>query len=341
MGTLSPPVSRSVIARVLRRYRAGRVLEAQPVAEGLLNRGYRVTTSTGGYFLKCYVEQATATRAAITAQHRATGALHARGLPTPPPLADRAGRTVVDCAGRRFALYPWVTGNHLTGAELGLSQCAELGALLARLHGALTQVCAPVVQPLALPTADPHRTTVLIGELTGLVRRRRPYDAFDRLAERRLAERAELLAAHRHRRPAPVAVGPSGWVHGDFHGLNLLYREGRVAAVLDWDRLRVRPRGEEVVRAATLIFNDRVGGELDLARVRRYARAYRQAAGAPAAELAAAVHRVWWERLNDFWMLQWRYQRADPRADPLFPAAAAQTAWWCQEYEQVLDAFTN
>lgn len=79
VGTLSPPVSRFVLARVLRGYRAGRLVEAQPVAEGLLNRGYRVTSTTGVYFLKCYVDRATATLAAITTQHRATTALHAAG----------------------------------------------------------------------------------------------------------------------------------------------------------------------------------------------------------------------------------------------------------------------
>ncbi|WP_184942820.1 phosphotransferase [Kitasatospora kifunensis] len=341
MGTLSPPVPRQALARVLRGYRVGRLLAAEPVAEGLLNRGYRVTTRSGRYFLKCYVDRATATRGAITAQHRATTALAARGLPVPAPLADRDGHTVTDHQGRRFALYPWVTGRHRTGAELNLSQSAELGALLAELHGALAQVCAPVTQPAALPGADPDATTELIGALRSLAARHRPYGPFDRLAEQRLAERAELLAAHRHRRPAPGEFGRCGWVHGDFHGLNLLHRGHRVTAVLDWDRLRVRPRAEEVVRAATLIFNDPVTGELDLARVRQYARGYRAAADADRPELALAVHRVWWERLNDFWMLQWRYQRADPRADPLFPAAAGQTVWWCQEYEQVLDAFVN
>ncbi|MFI9269954.1 phosphotransferase [Kitasatospora sp. NPDC052896] len=341
VGTLSPPVSRFVIARVLRNYRAGRLVEARAVAEGLLNRGYRVVTTAGVYFLKCYVDRATATVTAITAQHRATTALHARGLPTAPPLAGRDGRTVTDCDGRRFALYPWIRGEHRPGTELDLVQCEELGTLLGRLHGALAEVCALVVQPDGQPTADPRATLALIDELRGLVRRHRPYGPFELLAEDRLAERAELLAAHRHRRPAPDAAGPAGWVHGDFHGLNLLHHGRRVSAVLDWDRLGVRPRGEEVVRGATLIFNDPVTGELDLARVRRYARGYREATGARPEELAAATHRVWWERLNDFWMLRWRYQRADPRADPLFPAAAAQTVWWCQEYEQVLDAFVN
>jgi hypothetical protein len=50
---------------------------------------------------------------------------------------------------------------------------------------------------------------------------------------------------------------------------------------------------------------------------------------------------VWWERLNDFWMLQWRYQQRDRRADPLFPAASALAVWWTREYEAVLSAFTE
>ncbi|WP_407658427.1 phosphotransferase [Kitasatospora acidiphila] len=341
VGTLSPPIPGWAIERVLRRYRTDRVLAVDPVAEGLLNRSYRITTSAGRYFLKCYVDQTTATQAAISAQHHATTRLAALGLPVPPPLPDRTGRTITTVLGRRFALYPWVAGRHRTGAELDPERCTALGALLGRLHGALAEVCAPVTQPAALPSADPDATTALIAELRGLAARHRPYGAFDRLAERRLAERLDLLVGHRHRRPSPTAIGRSGWVHGDFHGLNLLHLGDRVTAVLDWDRLRVRPRAEEAVRAATLIFNHPVTGVLDLARVRRYARGYRAAAGADAAELASAVHRVWWERLNDFWMLRWRYQRADRRADPLFPAAAAQTVWWSQEYEQVMDAFVN
>jgi aminoglycoside phosphotransferase (APT) family kinase protein len=112
-------------------------------------------------------------------------------------------------------------------------------------------------------------------------------------------------------------------------------------AVLDWDRLGLRPRTEEAVRAATLFFNHPETGVLDLHRLRHYARGYRAASGSSPDEVAAGVHRVWWERLNDFWMLRWRYRRRDLRADPLFPAAAAQTVWWCEEYEQVLDACVN
>ncbi|WP_156178831.1 phosphotransferase [Saccharothrix sp. ST-888] len=340
-GTLSPPVGYEAVTGVLRSYRVGRLREIRPVAEGLLNRGYRITTESGRYFLKCYVDRATATRTAITAQHRATTDLNALGLPTPPPLPTPGGRTVTAYGGRLFALYPWVAGGHRHGTELAPAQSAELGALLGLIHGALGEVCAPVRQPGGHATADPAETVRLVGELRRQIARREPYEPFDALAEQRLAERLDLLAAYRHRRPAAESAPPTGWTHGDFHGLNLLYRGDLLTAVLDWDKLGIRPQAEETVRAATLIFNDRESGVLDLVRVRRYSQAYRACGAATPAQLAAAVHRVWWERLNDLWMLQWHYQRGDRRADPLFPASAGQLAWWCEEYEQVLDAFTN
>ncbi|WP_078589382.1 MULTISPECIES: phosphotransferase [Streptomyces] len=346
IGTLSPPVPHNALTEVLARYRVGRLLTAEPVAEGLLNRGYRVTTEAGEYFLKCYVDTATASRPKILAHHRAMAALNTLGLPVAPPLAC-AGRsgTVASWSGRMFALFPWVDGRHRHGTELDPSQCEALGALLGRLHGALDDVCAPFEQPAGYLSADPADSAGLARDLRRSAREHRPYGELDALVEQRLTERLELLADHAHRRPAPQAAPPTGWTHGDFHGLNLLYGEGpedgRVAAVLDWDKLGPQPRAEEAVRAATLLFNDRVSGTLDLVRVRRYSQAYRACGAATAEHLAAAAHRVWWERLNDFWMLQWRYQRADHRADPLYPASAGQLAWWCQEYEQVLDAFAN
>ncbi|BFV58009.1 phosphotransferase [Kitasatospora sp. CMC57] len=339
IGTLSPPVPDHVLTGVLRSYRLTR-FSAIPVAEGLLNRGYRVQTETGRYFLKCYVDQATAPRPVVAAQHRATTALAALGLPVTPPVRARDGRTCTSRGGRLFALFPWIEGEHRHGTELDLPESGELGALLGRLHGALAEVCAPVRQPTGHRSADPDETALLVGRLREQARTAGP-SPFDSLAERRLTERLDLLDTHRHRRPAPQAAPPTGWTHGDFHGLNLLHRHGRVTAVLDWDKLGPGPLAEEAVRAATLLFNDRTTGVLDLSRVRRWSRAYRATGAATAADLAAAAHRVWWERLNDLWMLQWHYQRADHRADPLFPASAAQLTWWCQEYEQVLDALTN
>lgn len=341
-GTAKEPPARGSLTALLRRYdNAGTPLTWAPVPRGLLNRGYEVTTTRGRFFLKQYVAPDTADPGVIARQHRATRGLAGLGLPAAAPLPDARGRTVARLGGYDYALFPWIEGRHREGTELTAAQSRRLGALLGSVHTGLARVQPPPAEDGRHPSADPERTHEQIDRLLELVRDRRPRDSFDELAEHRLLERRTLLSRHAHRRPPDADGTVSGWVHGDFHPLNLLYRGEEPAAIVDWDRLGVQPRAEEAVRAAAIFFVHPMDGRLDLRKVRSYARAYRCAAGVGADETAAAVHRVWWERLNDFWMLHWRYQRLDRRSDPLFPAASALAVWWTAEYDAILDAFTG
>ncbi|MEU4871843.1 phosphotransferase [Streptomyces sp. NPDC021608] len=448
------------LGALLHRYAAGSALACEPVAEGLLNRGYRLRTTRGRYFLKHHVDPDTADPASIARRHRVTERLADLGVPIALPLPGRDGRTVAVVGGHAYALHPWVEGRHRHGSQLTPGQCGRLGALLGVVHTGLEHVMrtparqpspgrgervpparepehttsagrsfhaehaprpGPVTPAEAAPPAsgpaaradpsssagrvapgseavseavldvldvldvpggpeaagapaslvgaavrpdpaarsgtgppgsspapgrpdalaaspDPADTFVLIDDLLARVRRHRPADSFDELARHRLLERRRLLEQHADRRPPHG--GPVGWVHGDFHPFNLLYRGDAPAAIVDWDRLGVQPRAEEAVRAAVIFFV-RPDGTLELPKARQYARAYRRAAGASPAELAAAVHRVWWERLNDFWMLRWRYERGDTRADSQFPASSALAVWWTREYDAVREAFTD
>jgi Ser/Thr protein kinase RdoA (MazF antagonist) len=322
---------------LLRRYEdTGEPLSCEPVKLGLLNRGYRLATTRGAYFLKHHLD---GDHEAIARQHRATQRLQTLGVPVAPPVEDAHGDTVAVIGGRCYALHPWIEGRHRDGAQLTTVQSRRLGSLLGLVHTCLERVMeVDPTERREYESADPEETFALIDELLGLARAAKPRDAFDNLAEHRLLERRALLERHADRRPPPASAG--GWVHGDFHPLNLLYRGAEPAAIVDWDRLGVQPRAEEAVRAAAIFFVQ-PAGELELTKVRAYARAYRRAAGADAAELRAAVHRVWWERLNDFWILRWRYQLHDRRADPQFPAASALAVWWTREYEAVCEAFTG
>ncbi|MGW0942637.1 phosphotransferase [Streptomyces sp. NPDC002623] len=334
----APPLS-----ALLRRYTAGAALACEPVEEGLLNRGYRLHTTRGRYFLKHHFDPDTADPVSIARQHRATARLADLGVPVAPPLPGHDGRTVAVVGGHAYALHPWIDGRHRHGAQLTPGQCGRLGALLGVVHAGLEHVMPSGGAEPVLPAHERERTTpadtfTLIDDLLARVRRHRPADSFDELARHRLLERRTLLERHADRRPPHS--GPVGWVHGDFHPFNLLYRGDAPAAIVDWDRLGVQPRAEEAVRAAAIFFV-RPDGALDLPRTRAYARAYRRTADASPSELAAAVHRVWWERLNDFWMLRWHYERGDTRADSQFPAASALAVWWTREYDAVCGAFTD
>ncbi|MGW3096405.1 phosphotransferase [Streptomyces sp. NPDC001102] len=331
------------LGALLRQYAAGSAVACEPVDQGLLNRGYRLCTTRGRYFLKHHFDPETADPAAIARQHRATERLAGLGVPVAPPLPGRDGRTVAVIGGHAYALHPWIDGRHRHGGQLTTGQCERLGSLLGVVHASLERVMPAPARAgekasAAADSADPADTFTLIDDLLGRVRRHRPADTFDELARHRLLERRALLEQHADRRPP--RGGSVGWVHGDFHPFNLLYKGDAPAAIVDWDRLGLRPRAEEAVRAAAIFFVRPVGA-LDLPKVRAYARAYRRTAGATPSQLAAAVHRVWWERLNDFWMLRWHYERGDTRADPQFPAASALAVWWTREYDAVCEAFAG
>ncbi|MFJ1972605.1 phosphotransferase [Streptomyces sp. NPDC087903] len=328
------------LGALLSQYAAGSAVACEPVDQGLLNRGYRLRTTRGRYFLKHHFDPETADPTAIARQHRATQRLADLGVPVAPPLTGRDGRTVAVIGGHAYALHPWIDGRHRHGGQLTGGQCGRLGALLGVVHASLERVMPAHARARAEPadSPDPADTVTLIDDLLGHVRRHRPADSFDELARHRLLERRALLEKHADRRP-PRGTSV-GWVHGDFHPFNLLYKGDAPAAIVDWDRLGVQPRAEEAVRAAAIFFV-RPAGALDLPKVRAYARAYRRAAGATPSELTAAVRRVWWERLNDFWMLRWHYERGDTRADSQFPAASALAVWWTREYDAVCDAFAE
>jgi Ser/Thr protein kinase RdoA (MazF antagonist) len=327
---------RSPLARLLRRYGIVAPHSFRPLVVGLLNRSYRVETSQGRYFLKHYLEPEPAN---IAFQHRATTALRRAGLPVVAPIADRAGRTVNRAHGHTFALYPWIDGYHRHGLELTRAECEELGRLLGDLHATLARLLPPAQQTLVGQTVAPEAALAELDRLLALVDARGTGDAFDQLARFRLHERRQMLHDLAPLRPDEWRLPLLGWVHGDFHEYNVIYRRDQACVVVDWDRLAVKPYVDEVVRASVLLFIDAEDGWLDLERINAFADGYRSRMPEVAAQYPLGVHRVWWERLTDFWMLSWRYERGDPRSDTQFPAAAALVVWWTEAYQKVVESF--
>ncbi|MGK5643094.1 phosphotransferase, partial [Streptomyces sp. URMC 126] len=148
--SLVPPVAPpdgGTLRTLLRRYRhAGEPLACEPLTEGLLNHGYRLSTSRGHFFLKHHLD---GDRAAIARQHAATQRLGALGLPVAPPVAADDGSTVAVLGGRCYALHPWVEGRHRDGGELTAAQSRGLGALLGTVHVSLETVMREVAGPMA------------------------------------------------------------------------------------------------------------------------------------------------------------------------------------------------
>ncbi|MFE2109197.1 phosphotransferase [Kitasatospora sp. NPDC059463] len=319
----------------------GEVRQCRFLSDGLMNGNWRLDTAEGSFALKRIMD------VPLSLARRNLAVLSAvadDGLPVGRARVSSTGDAVVEVAGRGYCLIPWMEGSHLPGTALSIEQTGDLGVLLGRIHQSLNDermagLLPPGPKQVTVSVTTPAEARQEADRFLALVAGLESRTAFDAEAASALAERKVLLEKYGHERPAgEVAVGPVGWTHGDVQHRNVLWRDGGIAGVIDWDRIRVRPFGEEVARTATVQF----GGEdgfLDLERTSAFVAGYRSVISLPVPALADAVERLWWKRMSDSWQLVFHYDRADHSCDHLFLPAERLLAWWTERREAVQEAF--
>ncbi|MGW6852721.1 phosphotransferase [Streptomyces virginiae] len=319
---------------VTRAFVLGEVYDRRFLAQGLMNRNWRVDTASGPYAVK---EITDVPLPEVRGNLAVLAGLAGDGLPVPAPVATASGDLVAEFDGHGYRVLAWVDGRHVPGTELTLDQARELGVLLARLHHALGRH-APGPLPDRPPPAEATGVATADSAAEALTARL-PADPMPGL-DAALRERRALLNRYADRRPdGEIPAGPYGWTHGDFRYRNLLRRDGEVAAILDWDRLGVRPYGEEVARTAQVQFG--VDGVFDLDRVAAFTAGYRSVIDLPVADLADAGTRLWWKRLTDYWQLEFLLARKDPAFGKMFLEGEALLHWRTDRADEVQAAFAG
>ncbi|GAA4610009.1 homoserine kinase type II [Actinoplanes octamycinicus] len=308
---------------IAEHFRLGRVVACRPVATGVMNLNWRVTTDRGDFAVKRVTDRPPE---AFRAAQRILPGLAERGFPVPAPRWTGEGSALLQINGFRYAVSEWLPGAHPSGSGLDPAACGLLGDLAGRLHLALAELCPAAPAVLPDRPADADRTRAELRRYAGLAARRD--DRFDRLAGAEIERRLVLLDTAAGQRPPDADVTPCGWTHGDLQPLNLLMDRGRVTGVLDWDRLGVRPFGLEVLRTVTIMFSAGGRTALDLERSAAFVRAYRARVPITADQLVDAADRRWWALATETWPLKRHYDDGDDRCDQLFTTRSTFLHWW-------------
>lgn len=322
-------------------YGLGEIHDVRYLAEGLMNRNWRIVAARGEFALKQIVDVpvAKARRSLAVLQPLADA-----GLPVCAPRLSASGDVVAEVEGRSYCLLPWADGAHRSGSELAQEEAARLGSLLGEIHRGLAAPEAALSPPVEVPRAKvtpPESAVAEADHFLNVISGLEVPTAFDAAAATALRRRKTLIAKWAEHRPVDeVPRGPVGWTHGDFQPLNLLWQGPAITAVLDWDRLGVRPYGEEVVRTAQVQFGNE-DGRLDLGRVAAFVSGYRSVVEIADVDLADAAERLWWKRMSDFWQLQWHYDKNDHGPDHLWVSGEQLLEWWTSSRETVREAFTG
>ena len=117
------------MAQWLRHYSVGALESLEPIQAGIENSNYFVNTSQGRYVLTLF-ERLPAAELPFYLGLMAHLARH--GIPAPAPIADLSDRYLSELKGKPAALVVRLPGRSLENP--GKAECAELGALLARMH---------------------------------------------------------------------------------------------------------------------------------------------------------------------------------------------------------------
>jgi homoserine kinase type II len=266
---LLTPVSLDDARRLGARYGLD-VAAARPIVAGSVNTNVDLSLAGGGHaFLRVYEEQTLATAAG---EARLLAHLAGRGVATPRPLAlaNDPERFIAEHAGKPVAVFPWVEGEILCQARVTPGAAAQVGEALAAVHlaGASFQGAPP-------SRFGPAR---LEGRIRDLRAMSLPPDLAAEVS--RLGARLERYAA---RSPEGGGVG---LVHGDLFRDNVLWKDGRIAALLDFESASHESYPFDLmVTILAWCFGDR----LDPALARAMAGGYARVRPVPEAE-AARLH---------------------------------------------------
>jgi len=329
----------AVVDNLAELFAIGTVTSSEFLPAGLMNRNWRLQTDAGVFALKEFRD---ASRGDARRNLAVAAALGQIGLPVPAPHPTRTGDLVAETAGSEWCLLPWVDGEHRSGPDLSVGDLRELGSMLGLIHEGLREVEAlPAPGAPKVKTGSAADAATTLRRFADLIAAKAAPDEFDKAVAVLLEQRLALIARFAEQAPlSPRSGEPSGWTHGDFQHLNVLWDGDEVAAVLDWDCVKPQFLADEVARAAVIHCENGAGG-LDLDRIASFADGYRAQTGVAGAGLAAAADRLWWKRLTDSWQLVFHYDRADSSCDHLFLEGEAVLAWWCEHRDEVAAAFTR
>jgi Ser/Thr protein kinase RdoA (MazF antagonist) len=246
----------------------------------------------------------------------------------------------VEIDARGYCVLPWLDGAHPAGTDLTHEQVRQLGVVVGRLHQELNEAGSATGLP-ALTSAPTAPVVPPADAITEAVRFQTAASAaggpFDTAVINLLDQRIALI--HRYAAARPTndhPTGPHGWTHGDLQYRNIIWTGGAIGAVIDWDRIRIRPFAQEIARTATIQFATPDG--LDLDRVIAFIEGYRCVIPIADGDLIDGFHRLWWTRMSNFWQLVYHYDRGNDSCDDLFISGEELLHWWTRHSTEVHDA---
>lgn len=256
---------------IAKAWKLGAMKSFEGIAKGSVNTNYRLVTERGTFFVRL---DETRTMDQVAAEQDLVAHLVENGFPTPEALRDGRGRRTREILGKPLQVYPWVPGEDFAADDFTPAMLAEAGRALARLHAASREYSRVIPNRFGLAATAARWSRIR---------------AKARIPE---TDRRELDAAVGDLTREPAPQGPRGIVHGDWFCDNLLFTDGRITGVLDFEAAATDHLTFDVATAVNaLCWRKKTPDTFDRRRVAALVDGYAKAKG-PAA-LDPSAMRFW------------------------------------------------
>lgn len=272
--TVADRLTADEIRAVLAHYELGAVRSAQQMLGGAADAPKALITTTRGRFVLKRRAPGNAEPFAVALAHSAMLHLGDAGLPVARLIATGGDHNSMVQLGRHiYELLAYIEGAPFDGTP---RQASLAGAMLGQAHEALRGF-HPETQP---QHGSYHAADLVVAQLERIAR----------LGQAYAGPAGELDRARAQAEAKVDALGfeslPRQLTHGDWHPGNLLFREGAIVGVLDFDSPRLAPRVTDIANGAlqfSLAGRKSEGGlwrlGVDAARREAFVSAYQEASG--------------------------------------------------------------
>jgi homoserine kinase type II len=211
------------LAGITEAFALGDVSSFATIPAGTINSNFAIETSSGQWFARVNEGKS---EVDVGWEARLIGELAAGGVVTPAPIAARDGRPYAPLAsarGKWVSVFPWRSGVHLAPHEVTAERASDLGTALAQLHLVGRDL------PASWRRGSIYDHDHLVGR----------YKRFEDVLDPELARAIEVIGeelAVGARGHAVRARATTGIIHGDLFRDNVLWHEGRLVAILDFEQ---------------------------------------------------------------------------------------------------------
>jgi len=253
-ATAAEEIDGQDLAIVLSRYDIGAIERISDYKRGSRSAAKMLVGATKGKYLLKRRAYGNDVRNQVVFAHEVQKRLEEHGFPVAGLVETIDGHTFVEHDNRIYELFRFINGNRFDKSN---PAAAESGRILAHFHDILREFPLEPTAKKKTFHQDESFFSIISETYDVLVKNESP-EPLEGMIDTVAYLREHYENAHAKVESVGFSSLPTGIVHGDWHPGNMLYKDGEIIAVIDFDSLRICPRITDIANGA-LQFSMRMG----------------------------------------------------------------------------------